>query len=171
MTGAAVAYGQAGVIMISSDPAGTSCNLVDRTPGVSSYYVVHTETSGAVASEFSAAAPACFSASWLSDTAVFPVTLGDSQRGVSIAYGRCRSAPIHVLTMTFFCQGLTGTCCAYRALPHPNNESGEIEVSDCSFNALNAAGGKAVINGTPGCPCGSGSEASTWGKMKTLYED
>lgn len=168
---AASAYGQAGVIMISSDPAGTSCNLTDRTAGVCTYYIVHTETSGAAGSVFSAPIPACFSASWLSDTVVFPVTLGDSQTGASIAYGGCVSAPIHVLTMSFFCQGQTGNCCGYRILPHPNVESGEIEVSDCAFNVIYGAGGRAVINGTAGCPCGYASEASTWGKMKTLYEE
>ncbi len=165
------AYGQAGVIMLSSDPAGTSCNLADRTAGLCSYYVVHTETSGASAASFSAAAPSCVAATWLSDTAVFPVILGDSQNGVSIGYGGCRSGPVHILTINFLCQGLTGSCCAYRVLPHPDVESGEIEISDCTFNVQNATGGRAVFNATAGCPCGYGSEASTWGKVKTLYED
>ena len=171
LTTAAAAYGQGGAITLSSDPAGTSCNLADRNAGLCSIYVVHIEGSGVTGAQFSARAPACFTATWLSDTAVFPVILGDSQSGVSVAYGGCMSSPVHILTITFLCQGLTAECCPYRVLPHPGSTSGEIEVSDCNFTVLYAAGGRAVINGNPGCPCGYGAEASTWGKVKTLYRE
>jgi hypothetical protein len=168
---AAFVYGQGGVISVSSDPAGTSCNLTDKTAGICTYYVIHTETSGAGGVVFSAPIPTCFAVTWISDEPVFPVTLGDSQSGVTVAYGSCRSGPVHILTVKFFCQGLTGACCAYWVLPDPRVESGKIEVSDCGLNLLYATGGKAVVNGTTECPCQQASEASSWGRVKSLYED
>lgn len=163
------AHGQAGAIILSSNDSGTECNLQDKSAGMCSYFVVHVSTIGALASSFSAPAPPCFSGTWLSDTAMFGVTLGDSQNGVSVGYGSCLSSPIHVLTVNFVCQGLTENCCSYKVHPHPDVISGEIEVVDCSMNTLFAIGGRAVVNPTTGCECGPPTQDSTWGKVKTLY--
>jgi hypothetical protein len=159
------------VVVLSSDRTGTSCNLADRTGGICAYYVVHMEAIGATAVSFSAPVPSCFSGTWLSDTPTYPVTLGNSQSGVSVGYGSCLSSPIHVLTISFFCQGTTGDCCEYRVLPRPDALSGQVEVVDCSETLMYGSGGRAVINGNPGCPCGESSEDSTWGRVKTLYTE
>ena len=73
---------------------------------------------------------------YLSDTAVFPVTIGSSQTGVAIGYGACLAAPIHILSINVFCQGLTPPCCYYSVLPDPQTLSGQIEVVDCANNLL-----------------------------------
>jgi hypothetical protein len=164
------AHAQGGVIVLSSDPSGANCNLTDKTAGICSYYVVHADASGVTAAAFSAPAPSCFSATWLSDTPEYPVTLGDTQTGVSVGYGSCLASPVHILTINFFSQGMTGECCDYLILPHPDGTSGEIEAVDCAENLLFASGGRAVINANAGCPCGYAAEASTWGKVKTLYK-
>ncbi len=69
-----------GAICFFADPAGSDCTLSDTTPGTLTIHVVHTGTPGATAVQFSAPKPACMvGATWLDDTWVFPVTIGDSQ--------------------------------------------------------------------------------------------
>jgi hypothetical protein len=168
---AGMAFGQGGTLGLYSDTAGLDCNLWDVVPGIGTYYVVHTGTSGATAVQFSAPKPACFLATYLADTAVFPATYGDSQTGVIVAYNGCYHSPIHVLSILYFCQALTAPCCVYRALPDPSVSSGRIEVADCSFMLLFAAEGCAIVNPNNSCPCqGTPVEESTWGGIKALYE-
>ena len=101
-------FAQGGAICIFADPAGTDCQLVDNTPGLIQYYVVHTLSPGATAAEFAAPIPACMvGATWLNDTSVHLVTLGDSQSGVSIGFGGCIPTPNHLLTMNFSASGST----------------------------------------------------------------
>ncbi|UCG51535.1 MAG: hypothetical protein JSW58_15325 [Candidatus Latescibacterota bacterium] len=168
---ATTVYGQAGVIVLAGDAQGLDCNLSDKSPGVCSFYAVHILTPGAMACSFSAPAPSCFTGSWLSDAHVFPVTLGDSQNGVAIGYGECRPGPIHVLTLNFFCQGLSQNCCYYSVKPHPDVTSGEVEVVDCNENPLYARGGFGIVNSTTDCECGPPTRDSTWGKVKSTFGD
>lgn len=168
---ASTAFGQAGAIGLYSDPSGTDCNLWDVVPGLGIYYVVHTGTPGAMTAQFSAPKPACFLGIYLSDVPVFPVTIGNSQTGVVIAYGGCFASPIHVLTINYFCQGLTGPCCTYRVKPDPAAPSGQIEVNDCNWVILHAAGNCAVVNPNASCPCwATPVEETTWGQIKAQYQ-
>ena len=167
---AQTAYGQAGAIVLAGDPEGVDCNLNDSTAGMCSYYVVHVGTPGATASQFSAPAPSCFTGAWLSDTVVFPVTVGDSQNGVSIGYGPCTPGPIHVLTINFFCQGMTPICCYYSVKPHPEVLSGNVEVVDCANSLLEAKGGFGIVNSTSECECGPPTRDSTWGRVKSIFD-
>ncbi|UCG53142.1 MAG: hypothetical protein JSW58_06210, partial [Candidatus Latescibacterota bacterium] len=98
-----------------------------------------------------------------------PVTIGNSQTGVSIGYGGCVGAPTNVLDISLFCQGLTGTCCYYTVIPDDDAPSGEIEVVDCSNALLYATGGTGIINSNATCFCDVPAEESTWGKIKVLY--
>jgi hypothetical protein len=106
-------------------------------------------------------------ATYLSDANPFPVTLGNSQTGVSIGYGACLSGPIHVQTIHFFASGTTSDCCQYSVRPHPASASGLVEVVDCDFNLLNGEGGYGVVN-AQGCDCPqpslvlSGYESVSW---------
>jgi hypothetical protein len=163
------ALGQAGTIIVSADEIGNDCNLQDKAAGMCSYYVVHVGAVGVQASSFSAPAPSCFSGTWLSDASEFSVTLGDTQNGVSMGYGECLNSPIHLLTINYFCQGITENCCTYKVYPHPDVLSGAIEVVDCNLNTLYGTGGRAVINPDSGCECGPPTQDSTWGKVKTMY--
>ena len=86
---AGLAFAQGGFIGIFGDAAGTDCNLWDKGPGLCLYYVFHMMAPGVTASQWSAPAPSCFPSIWLSDTAMFPVTIGSSQTGVAIGYGAC----------------------------------------------------------------------------------
>ncbi len=123
-------------IGIFADPAGTNDFIRDTTPGMVSIYVlIINPTAAMIGVQFSAPIPGCFTgAGHLSDTRMFPVTIGNSQTGVAIAMGACLSSPVHVLTINVMGQGLTDTdtCCQYLVLPDPNVTSGEIEFTNCS---------------------------------------
>jgi len=168
---ASMAFAQAGSVGLFADTGGTDCNLADLTPGLTAYYAVHVYHAGAIACQFAAPKPACLLATWLSDTAVFPVTVGGSQGGVAIGYGSCQGAPTHVLTINYFTQGLTAPCCVYPVVNDPNIPSGEIEVVDCANNLLVGTGGVGIVNSSPNCDCDVPTEDTTWGKVKSLYTD
>jgi hypothetical protein len=167
---AAPVFGQAGALILADDTRGEDCDLEDKSAGIRSFLVVHVSATNVAACMFSAPVPACFTGTWLSDTPQYPVTLGDSQNGISVGYGECLSSPIHVMTINFFCQGTSSNCCYYKIFPHPDVESGEVEVADCFGNVIPGIGGRAVVNPTASCPCGPPTQDSTWGRVKSLYD-
>jgi hypothetical protein len=145
---------------------------------------------GASASQFWAPTPWCLGATYLSDTPVFPVTIGDSQTGVSLGYGECLSNRAHVLTLNFFTQATSHSCCCYFIYPHPQSTTGWVEVVDCNNDLQTANGSWGYINAdwvTCGCWIGKQTagegpagpygcindpvpvEQATWGKVKSLY--
>ncbi len=166
------ALSQGGSVGIYANASGTDCNLPDVTRGLTTYYVVHTISDAATGCGYWAPKPACFTATWLSDTNPFPVTIGNSQTGVSIGYGSCRYGSVLVQTLSFFTNGTTPNCCFYPVRGIPT--SGEVEVVDCLFNLRFGQGVMSVVNATPGCPCTGINvkvEDSTWGRVKALYSD
>jgi len=188
---AATAMGQAGTIGIYGDTQGYSCNLRDATPGLTPYYIVHVNTPGATACQYSAPAPWCLRAQWLSDTNYFPVTIGNSQNGVSVGYGACRTSPILVQAVNFFTRGLSPSCCCYFVEADSTAVPPGIYVVDCADNLLVATGGMGIINSTIGCQCticaspecagaldAGGclhppvpAQGTSWGRVKALYSE
>jgi len=166
---ATVAFGQAGTIGLYADPAGADCHIPDVVAGLGTVYVVHTNTAGATASQFAAPLPSCYIGVYLSDTAIFPVTIGSSQTGVAIGYGACYGSPIDILHISLFNQALTGPCCAWSVVPDPNVVSGQIEVVDCVNALLFGNGFTSYINGNDNCPCTVATEETTWGAVKSIY--
>jgi hypothetical protein len=169
--------GQAGTNPVSwggfapfADTEGIDPFIIDDTPGMLTIHIVQNFTigEGATASQFSAPQPSCFVATYLSDTAVFPVTIGNSQTGVAVGYGQCLTAPIHVLSISFFAQGLTGECCFYWLQPDPNLPSGEIEAVNCNNEIVFMPAGAGVIN-PDGRLCGTPVVPTTWSKIKSMY--
>jgi hypothetical protein len=163
-----------GMLGIYADNMGTNCNIVATTPSVKTVYVVHTRTDGATACQFSAPKPQCWTnAMYLSDSDMFPVTIGNSQTGKSVGYGTCRVGTINVLPINYFVQGPpTQFCCPYPVLPDPIAPSGRIEIADCEFHTVYAYGATAIVNPNASCPCESppvGVEETTWGRVKSLY--
>ena len=159
-----------GSIGIFSDAIGADCNVYDAAgPQMLNVYVVHVGHLGADAVWFSAPAPDCFStAVYLSDTSVFPGTTGNSQTGVEIYYPSCQTAPVHVLTIHYFVQGLTQSCCYYPVLPHSGHA--DIEAKACGVEIYVATGGLAIINPTGQCSCSVPVREATWGQIKALYQ-
>jgi hypothetical protein len=151
------AFGQAGTIGIFADNAGTNPYISDTQPGLLTVYVVHVATDGAAACEYAAPQPACFPATYLSDTNVFPVTIGNSQTGVSIGYGSCRVGTVLVQKIDFFATGTTPPCCPYDVTCDPLSGTdacalGKVDIVDCHQAPAYAEGGSAVIN-HEGCDC------------------
>lgn len=118
-----------------TDSGGIWCGIEDSGPGVIPIYIVAQFPFGVTATQFLAPIPSCFvGATWVSDTFVFPVTVGNSQTGVAIGFGGCRLGRTHVLTINVQVQGLTEGCCRYAFLPHPDATLDGLEFTDCDFN-------------------------------------
>ena len=168
---AGVAFAQQGSIGIFADSYGMNCNLPDPGPALTQYYIVHVNTTGSTACQFSAPKPACFTATYLSDTNFFAVNIGNSQMGTSVGYGTCRVGSTHVMTINYFTNGQTPPCCYYPVLPDPNSALYAILTVDCSQQLRTATGGKGIIKSGPACHCGTPVEESTWGQVKSLYAE
>jgi hypothetical protein len=143
-------YQYSHIIYLSENPSGgDGCmQLTDTIPQFRQIFVL-ISTTGATGAEFSAPLPNCVTgATYLSDEPVFPIVIGNSQTGVSIAFGSCRSGDaVHVLTINYMMAGLTETCCHYRVLPLPNSRfPGQITLSDCDFEAQTGQGGALLIS-------------------------
>ena len=167
LLGASVAFGQAGYIGLFADQAGTDCFLPDLVPGLTPYYAVHM-AAVVTGSQWAAPVPTCYLSTYLNDTNVFPVTVGNSQAGVSIGYGACLTSPIHCLTLNAYTVGVTPACCQWDVGPDPN--VGGVFAVTCDFVTVPASGAMAMVNGnTVDCPCSNPTEETTWGKVKSLY--
>jgi hypothetical protein len=126
----------AGVIGIFADPAGANPNITD-TGGIVSVYVVHTIAQGATASAFKVEAPAGWTL--VNAQAAFPLSIGDINDGISIAYGMCKMGVVHIMTLTYDSPGNTAAGQTFKVQPHaqwPNH----VQVVDC-FDALHNGAG------------------------------
>ena len=168
---AGVAWAGPGSVGIFGDPAGTKCNLPDSGPQTTMYYVVHVNTTGAMAVAYTASKPTCSTATWLADNNVFTVTIGNSQTGVAMGYGTCLVGSFHVQTIVYFTDGLTPNCCKYPVLKHPGE--GRIAAVDCNQNYWipDPTGGVGIIRPLPHCNCDVPAEDTTWGRVKSLYSE
>lgn len=167
------ATAQTGIVGIFADPAGTSFALSDSPPmGLKLYYIVHVNTSGATGAQYRAKLPLCMTqtgAMWLADMNIYPVAIGNSQAGVAVAYGACRSSPIHVQTIQVFAMGTTPACCYWTVDADPA-AGATVMVSDCDFNVIPGTGGVGIINQDHTCP-GTPVEDTTWGRVKTMFDE
>ena len=150
---ASPAAAQTGTVCIYSDALATECNFVDGV-GLQQFFVQLIDAPGATAVGFSAPVSPCMAGmSWLSDTAVWPVTIGDSQNGVSVGFGACLSSPIHVLTINYFSNGIVGTDCAYSTASDPQVASPLPEWVDCTQQLRTANVSTSYINSAIPCDC------------------
>lgn len=145
---------------VYAEPTASDCGIPFESAGSKSFYVVHTLSPGALASQFMVPLPACFPGSWLSDDQPFATTIGDSQNGVVIAYGSCLSGTIHVLTINVFATDVPPNCCMISVVPDPSVMSGEIEIADCSSAMVYGTGLSYPINEDCSCDCETGEVLS-----------
>ena len=166
---ASLAFAQVGSIGLFADTGGTVCNIVEGPVGVpTTIFAVHVLTGGAIASEWAAPVPACYGGTYMNDTAVFGVTIGNSQTGVEIGYGMCLVGPIHVLTLNLQNQANTPACCLWRVVPHPVNGLNMVTCPPQSLR-MPATGGAAIFNPDSSCQCDVATRESTWGAIKNMY--
>lgn len=146
------ASAQVPTVAIFNDSLGIDCSLSQTSPGFfNAYVVLSSMAAGVTGVQFAAPRPSCLAGSYLTDVKVFPVTIGTSQSGVSIAFGGCLSGRVHVLTIRYFADAVTPACCAYPVLPDPNE--GIVGYTDCSFELHAGEGWESVVNADASCPC------------------
>jgi hypothetical protein len=139
---------ETGALCLFSDGGGTECNIVDEG-GLVQVYIVHTQTDGAMASQFMLDVSTA-GWTWIGDSWNFTVVVGNSFEGVSIAYGGCQTGSI-VLGVA----NLMGTSASadtpISIVAHPDVE--DVLVVDCEDNTMIGAGGTAYVNSSLACVC------------------
>jgi hypothetical protein len=160
-------FAQSGQIGIYSDADGSS-GALDNTTGYMQAYCVHINSSGATACQFAIELTGT-PLTLLGESSPFN-SIGSSLTGVAVAYGECRTSPIHVLTINF--SGTSSACDRIKIAPAPNASQPGIYVTDCTTpvpSLLTAKGGWAVINPDNTCPDNLINDSS-WGRIKSIYQ-
>jgi len=162
-----------GSLGLFSDEAGTSCLLEDHSPGTLDVYVVHTTIpGGAVAVQFAVTVASGFTGTFLSATpAPGFLYLGDPS-DYAVAFGGCFIGTFLVATFQYQGYGTSESCSSLSLSPAPTSPAPGYVVSvacDCCVDILSTT--PIVINYQQNCPawCITGTEESTWGKVKALY--
>jgi hypothetical protein len=159
-----------GNLAVYADPLALSCDLQDFVPMICEYYVVHMLTPGVSSSQFMVETN--HQGLFLTEFSPFPIVIGDSRNGIVIAYGACFSGQIHILTMTYFCQGLTPPCGEMSVVGHPTANPPGLLAVDCNNQLVPAQGYTSYINNDGTCSCISPIpvQETTWGQVKALYQ-
>jgi hypothetical protein len=145
---------QVPTICFYADSAATSCTLTDSIPGMLQIFVVHSYEAGATAVEFKAPIPKCMTGTvWLYDKSTEPIALGDSQKGIAIAYGRCLTEPAVILTISLMTKGKSEKDCAYRFFRKQGRDA--IYTATCDREKLETTRGVIYVNSSKQCECGA----------------
>jgi hypothetical protein len=173
-----------GVIQVVDE--GDACETPDGTPGVRTLRVYHDFAIIASGSRFRIEAGPGVTMTYLSEVHHFPMTIGNTQDGITICYDACLGPSILVATMNYMAYGTSELCSEIRVVPHPDAET--VEAMRCDGTALRAYVSDLVIR-TPGGSCGcagghvfpgtprlidcspSPLEPTTWGRIKALYRN
>ena len=168
---ASIAYGQAGYIGLFSDPAYTTCSFVDAGAALVPIYVVHKVTPGATAVQFVVTPGGGFNCTYTGEIIAVPVSIGNTQAGLSASYGGCLPSDILIATVNYFCMGTSPACASLTVEPDLAAPSGTIEVIDCSFVKLEGNGSVFYMNPDGSCDCGEivPTQETSWGQIKSLY--
>lgn len=157
-------------IDIYADMNHSSCELFDNVqpPVVLVYYFL----SGAAQSNavrFSAPRPACWLGATFAGDSGPHTRVGNSQGDWSIAFGFCLSGTVFLAQTAYLVSGQGVPCCQLSAVASPY---GSFEYLDCSFRQFPVTTGqKLTINPDASCHCSQplATEATTWGRVKSLY--
>lgn len=125
------------VFFLSADPQGTGCANVVASPGsvVDLHVLLSTAYNGIAGARFRLRAPDCPGITlveWTSGGAF--VSVGDPESGIGISMVGCLSGDLELLHVRYLIAG-AAACCEIELLPHPQAETGKLEVFDCNFMA------------------------------------
>ena len=167
---AAAAHGQSQRIVLCTELSSCPCESVDNRVALVSIYVVHLYSPGAVASSWMVAQSPDFNCSYVGEAAPWATVIGNTRTGIWISYGLCVVGDALLITINYFCQGLTPACEFLEVVPNPAATTGEIEVVDCSFVTVAGVGGVLIVNNDGSCPCYRPTTVTSWGQVKVLFE-
>jgi hypothetical protein len=169
-----VAASQTGVIGLYADQNAGSCELVDAGQGILNIYVIHTLVVASSAAEFAVEPSAGFTATHIGDQTPY-LFIGNSQTGISVAYGECLSAPINIMTITYLFDGTSSACGYLEVVAHKYGPPAGLFTVDCQDEEapikLIPQGARLFVNADGSCPCLSPVPVreSTWGQIKAMY--
>jgi hypothetical protein len=171
-------FAQGGLIGLYLDTWGEICDIDDCDIGINilEVQVVHKHAPEVGASRFMIVASEGFTGTYLGEEVIEPGGgLGNSQRGISIAYGECFSTPRHILTVRYLIYGTSEKnsyleVVADATCPHRD----DVHMVDCSDPPYlyPAIGGRAYINGDGTLSCTTTPvQPTSWGQIKALYRN
>jgi hypothetical protein len=168
-------YEGTGFLGIYSDASGGDCSAHDFAPGTLTVYVhhkLHGGSDNATGASFRVATGGGFTGSYLSEQ-VWGGGIGDLQSGIRLSYGNCYTTSALIASISYSVYGTSPSCSYVALLPHPDAESGTIEVWDCNFilHATSSGERRLYINQNVLCEswCIVPTEPTTWGRIKGLY--
>ena len=161
------------------------CALLDNSPGLRTIQVLHIHTPGAIASRFKLEAGPGMTMTYVSEVHHIPMTVGNTQTGISICYGSCSLDQL-LVTVTYMAFGTSDNCSQIRVVPHPAAYT--VEAMRCDRIPVYAVARNLYVQRVPGdCGCPDGQlypglpqpfdcgpvpvRATTWGGIKALYTD
>jgi hypothetical protein len=176
---------RADTILVSANPFGGDCEMNNTSgPGLRTVYVYH-QHAGSLGTRLRVALDVGVTMNYISETHPFPMTVGNTQDGLSVCYGSCLppdGGPVAVITYMYL--GQTFSCPSLRVVPHPDAET--VEVITCDGKAESPSLEDLPIP-PPNGSCGCGDryqlvgvphifdcaplpvESKTWGAIKALY--
>jgi hypothetical protein len=120
---------------------------------------------------------------YLSETHYFPMTVGNTQDGISVCYGECTIGDQLVASITYMAYGTSSGCSEVLVVPHPAAQT--VEAIRCDGVATRTYVRDMFITHNSGCGCPNthsfqgtpqlfGCQAvpvasKTWGAIKALY--
>jgi len=150
-------------LLLYSDATMTSSSISDDTPRIANFYVVNTDMTGQVGLRFSVKPGPGFTGVWLSDNSSYS-TVGNTPTDISVGYGLCLPGPVLVVTVSYQLFGTSSPCSELRVAPADGFPVVVAASSGCFFIEVPILEiGRIDVN----CPLAT--EATTWGKVKSLY--
>ena len=164
-------------IGVYEDRYATNCNISDAQDGgifvpESYVYMVHNDTDGAVGSSWRARIPDCAMFQLASEALEPGLTAdGDSQTGISVTYGTCRTNSIFIMTITLYTLQNTPRCCEWPVTPNPPDA--HALATDCDSNVEPMVRWDNPINPDWRCECWTAwpTEPATWGAIKSQFSE
>lgn len=173
-----------GSIFVSAQPDNFSCVLLDMNPGVHTIHIIHSLSLGAKGSRFRIATGPGMTMTYMSETHHFPMTIGNTQSGISICYEDCLAGDFLVASINYMGYGTSSHCSRIQVAAHP--ESGVVEAMRCNNTPVRMAMEDLAVTPSPGgCACPSPRsiqgtpqsfgclpvpvDGKTWGAIKALY--
>jgi hypothetical protein len=168
---------QAETISVFADAMGSACSVVDQQESVFTVYIIHHYANCSISVEMSVVEGGGFGATYLNETHLSFVQIGDFRSGIAIGYGEAKNGTILIGTMQYAGHG-TSTLCSWLDTSGSPNSPGIPTpyplVQDCSFYLYpGTSRGPLYVNPASGCDgwCVVATQPATWGRVKALYRN